>query len=198
MNNVFVAFVPWILFSVVAQRDDVAVAGMVALVAALVIAIPSFAKGRPKILDVGAIVAFGAFAVVGLVDGNDVEWLSDFARGISAALLAVIALGSLLWVPFTEQYAREQTPEAAWSSPTFKRVNRELTLMWGLVFAAMVPFHVLAGAIDTQRADTFLNWVIPIALIVWAVKRTERLSAAAGDEADDHDTTTTTPAGSPA
>ena len=182
--NIFVAFIPWILFSVVAQRDDVAVAGLVALASAILIALPSFARRRPKILDIGAIVSFAVFAAIGLAAGNDAEWLTNFARGLSTAALAAVALLSLLFTPFTEQYARETTPPEIWESPIFKRVNRELTLMWGLVFAAMVPFHILAGALDTQRANTFFNWVIPIALIVWAVKRTEKVSAAAGDEAD--------------
>lgn len=189
--SIYVAFIPWVLFSVISQHDSVAAAGIAALAAAILIAVPSFANGRPKILDIGGIVAFAAFAVVGLAAGSDAEWLSNYGRGIATAALALIALGSLLWVPFTEQYAREQVPEEGWSSPIFKRVNRELTLMWGLVFAAMVPFHIVAGAIDTQRGNTIFNWVIPVALIVWAAKRTEKVSSAAGDEADRQQPSTT-------
>ncbi|MGB0093322.1 MAG: hypothetical protein WBP81_12440 [Solirubrobacteraceae bacterium] len=48
--------------------------------------------------------------------------------------------------------------------------------MWGLVFIAMVPSHGVAGAINTHRANTIFNWVIPIELIVWAAKRTQQLS----------------------
>jgi len=94
------------------------------------------------------------------------------------ALLALIALGSLLFTPFTEQYARESVPREFWSSPRFKRVNRQLTLMWTLVFCAMVPSHLIAGAIDTHRANLIFNWAIPIVLIMWAAKRTGAVSGA--------------------
>jgi len=33
---------------------------------------------------------------------------------------------------------------------------------------------VIAGAIDTRRGNTIFNWVVPIVLIVWAVKRYAR------------------------
>jgi hypothetical protein len=180
--NIYIAFVPWILFGTISQHDSVAAAALVALAASIAIGLPSFAAGRPKILDLGAIAAFAGFAVVALAVGSDADWLSEYARAIAAGLLGLIALGSLLLTPFTEQYARESVPQEHWDSPVFKRVNRELTLMWGLVFVAMVPSHLIAAQIDTQRGDTIFNWVIPIVLIVWAAKRTARVSDAAGDE----------------
>ena len=42
----------------------------------------------------------------------------------------------------------------------------------------MMVSHVIAGAIDTRRGNTIFNWVVPIVLIVWAVKRTGEVSAA--------------------
>jgi hypothetical protein len=83
--------------------------------------------------------------------------------------------------PFTEQYARESVPRAFWSSPRFKKVNRDLTLLWAFVFLAMVPSHIVAGIIDTRRGNTIFNWVIPIALIVYAVKRTDQVASAEDD-----------------
>jgi hypothetical protein len=64
-----------------------------------------------------------------------------------------------------------------------RRINRELTLTWACVFMVMVPSHLIAGALDTHRANTIFNWVVPIVLIVWAAKRTEAVSAAAADHA---------------
>jgi hypothetical protein len=144
---------------------------------------PGIAAGRPKSLEIGAILAFAAFTVASVVvDPGADDFLTRYARAIAAALLAAIALVSLLGTPFTEQYARESVDERYWSSPVFKRVNRQLTLMWALVFAAMVPSHLIAGALDTRRGNTIFNWVVPIVLIVWAAKRTEQVSAAAGDD----------------
>jgi len=81
-----------------------------------------------------------------------------------------------------EQYARESVPRQFWSSPRFKQVNRQLTLMWALVFCAMIPSHLIAGAIDTRRANTIFNWLIPIILVVWAAKRTGSVSGAEGEK----------------
>jgi hypothetical protein len=181
-TNIYVAFVPWILFSVITQHDEVRAAAVVALLAAIAISLPALLAGRPKALELGAIVAFVGFTIVALTaDPATRDWLARYARAISAGLLALIAFGSLLQTPFTEQYARESVPHELWSSPRFKQINRRLTAMWGLVFVLMVPSHIVAGIIDTRRGNTFFNWVIPIGLIVLAVKRTGRVS---GEDAD--------------
>src|ERR1019366_3960160 len=119
--GIYMAFVPWVLFTLITQHDS---------------------------LKAAAIAALGA------------------------AVLALISFGSLLPTPFTEQYARESVPRELWSSPRFKEINHRLTLMWSWVFVAMIPSHLIAGAIDTRRANTVFNWVVPIVLIVWAAKRT--------------------------
>jgi hypothetical protein len=177
-SNIYVAFVPWVLFSVITQHDEVRAAAVLALIAAILISLPSLRDGRPKMLEIGAIVAFVGFTIVALTaDAETREWLARYARAIAAGLLALIAFASLLRTPFTEQYARESVPREFWSSERFKRINRQLTAMWGFVFLLMVPSHIIAGIIDTRRAATFFNWVIPIGLIVFAVKRTGQVSS---------------------
>ena len=89
----------------------------------------------------------------------------------------MIAFGSLLFTPFTEQYARESVPERVWNTPQFKAGNRELTALWGGVFAAMVPCHIIAGSIDTTRSNLIFNWVVPVLLVLWAVKRSSAATA---------------------
>ncbi len=181
-SRIYLAFVPWVLFSLVAQRDTLAAAAVVALAASIAISLPSLAAGAPKLLELATIVTFVAFTVVALVTEPALhDWLTRYARAIATALLALIAFGSLLWVPFTEQYARESVPRELWSSPRFRQINRQLTTLWGCVFIAMVPSHLLAGAIDTHRADTIFNWIVPVALIVWAAKRTEAVTTAANN-----------------
>jgi hypothetical protein len=167
---------------VISRADTLEAATIVSLVAAIAIAVPGFRSGHPKVLELGAVVAFAGFTVVALIaDPSVTSWLERYARAIAATLLALIAFGSLALTPFTEQYARESVPKQFWSSPRFKRVNRELTLTWAVVFLAMVPPHIVAGIIDTRRGNTIFNWVIPIALVVYAVKRTGRVTAAAKD-----------------
>ena len=177
--GIYLAFVPWVLFTLITQHDSLKAAAVVALVASLVIAIRSVSASGPKLLEMGAVVAFAGFVIVAFtVDASTAAWVARYARAIAAALLALIAFGSLLIMPFTEQYARESVPREFWSSPRFQQVNRRLTLMWALVFTVMVPSHVIAGAIDTRRANTIFNWVVPIILIVWAAKQTAQISAA--------------------
>ena len=169
--GIYVALVPWVLFSVIC-RISVDAASLLALVAATGIAAPSVRAGRPKILELAAVISFAAFAAVVLViDPGAADTLHRYARAIAAGLLAVIAFGSLLFTPFTEQYARESLPERLWSTPQFKAGNRAMTALWGAVFAAMVPCHLIAAHLDTTRGNVVFNWVLPLLLVSWAIKR---------------------------
>jgi hypothetical protein len=176
--GLYLAFVPWVLFTLITQHDSLIAASVVALVAAAAISLPALLKGHPKLMELAAVAAFAAFTITAAVaDPATSTTIARYARAIAAAVLALTAFGSLLFVPFTEQYARDAVPRQFWNSPQFKRINRQLTAMWGLVFTAMVPSHLIAGAIDTRRANTIFNWVIPIALVVWAAKRTAAVTS---------------------
>ena len=179
-SGIFVAFLPWVLFTLVTQHDSLIAASVVALLAAVAISVPSVLRGRPKVLELAAVAAFAGFTAVALFADTaaDID-VARYARAIAAAGLALTAFGSLLFVPFTEQYARESVPRQFWNSPAFKQINRQLTVMWGCVFTAMIPSHLIAGAIDTHRSNTIFNWVIPILLVVWAVKRTAAVTSSA-------------------
>ncbi|HEX3977361.1 MAG TPA: hypothetical protein VHW96_13930 [Solirubrobacteraceae bacterium] len=178
--GIFVALVPWVVFTVLVQHTSLKLGSLVALGVAAVIAVPGLRAGRAKVLELGAVATFIGFAVAAFaVDHHTATELARYARGIAAGGLAVIAFASLLFVPFTEQYAREQVPEQFWSTPRFKETNRRLTATWGLIFAAMVPFHILAGALDRTGTNVLLNWVVPVLLVTWGVKQ----STAAGDDA---------------
>jgi hypothetical protein len=177
-GGIYLAFVPWVLFTLIAQHDTLKAAAIVGLIAAVVIAARSVLAGHPKLLEMGAVLAFVGFTVAAFIaDPSATQWLERYARAIAALLLALIAFSSLLFVPFTEQYARESVPRQFWSSPRFKQINRQVTLLWGCVFVAMTVSHVIAGAIDTRRGNTIFNWVVPVLLIIWAVKRTGELSS---------------------
>src|SRR5690349_1780399 len=100
--GIFVALVPWLLFSVVC-RVSVQAGALLALAASVVIAYPALRAGRPRILELAAVVSFAGFSVVVLaVDPASADFLHRYARGVAAGLLALIAFGSLLFTPFTE------------------------------------------------------------------------------------------------
>lgn len=165
----FLGFVPWIIFWVVCGPSTWEYAAGGALVAAVILLIPSHERGRIKLLDIASVLFFAALTVAGLVlDRGQLIWLEDYSQAISSAVLAVVVLGSLAFVPFTEQYAREQVPQQFWSTPSFKQINRMLTLVWGLAFLLCAALGVLAQ--HDRGGSAWLNWIIPIALVVGAFK----------------------------
>jgi hypothetical protein len=167
--GIFVGFAPWIVFDVVASPSTWEFAAVAALITAAVLAGPDLLAGRAMLLDVAGIVFFAVMVLAALVlDRSDLDWLERYAQVISSGALAVIAFGSLAYVPFTEQYARRGAPRAVWSTPTFKQVNRLLTALWGLVFAAIAIMGWIAMHVD--HGQDWLNWIIPIALLVGAIK----------------------------
>ncbi|MGO9885494.1 MAG: hypothetical protein ACLPV4_21065 [Solirubrobacteraceae bacterium] len=177
-KGIFIALIPWIVFTVLVSHATLTLGSLAALATAIVIAVPGIRKGRPKSLEVGAVVTFIGFVVVAfLADASTAHWVARYARGIAALILALISFASLFFTPFTEQYAREQVPEQYWGSPKFKAINRKLTTMWACIFAAMVPFHAIAGTLDTKLGNIIFNWAIPLGLVFWGIKR----SSAAGE-----------------
>ncbi|WP_336882560.1 hypothetical protein [Rhodococcus globerulus] len=97
-----ISVAPWII----ATGSSTWLSGAAAASAsALVLTIPDVYR-RPKILDIVTIVFFTALTVAGIIASPvDGEWIDQYSGVISSAALAAIALGSLLFVPFTEQSA---------------------------------------------------------------------------------------------
>jgi hypothetical protein len=173
MNNPFVGFVPWIIFWVVSSPSTWEWATLGALIAAVVLALPSAERGDLKILDLGSIAFFGVLSLLAIfLDRGDLNWVEDYSQAISSGALALIALGSLLFVPFTEQYARESAPREVWDTPGFKHTNFVLSAAWGAVFTVSAILGVIAQQSDSSTAREWLNWIIPIALVVGAFKYT--------------------------
>lgn len=175
MNNPFVGFVPWIIFWVVAAPSTWEYATLGALIAAIILAVPDAQKRSLKLLDVTTIAFFAVFSLLAIfLDPADLDWLEDYSQAISSGVLAVIVLGSLAFVPFTEQYARESAPREVWDKPEFKQVNRQLTTVWGLAFAGSAICGLIAQNVDSGQ--DWLNWIIPIILIVGAFKYTAKVA----------------------
>ena len=179
-ENPVAGFIPWIIFWVVANSPSTWEYGALgAALAAVILALPSASRRRPKILDIATIVFFVAIAIVGAVVGaEDRDWLDRWSMVLSSGTLGLIALGSLAFVPFTEQYAREQTPPEVWGHPEFRRINRVLTLVWGLTFLATAVLGCVA--VLAPGTSDWTNWILPIVLIVGAFKFTSRYSERPG------------------
>src|ERR1700729_1085660 len=66
-SAIFIALVPWVIFTVLVQHSSLILGSVVALVVAAVIAVPGVRAGRPKILELGAVATFIGFTVAALV-----------------------------------------------------------------------------------------------------------------------------------
>ena len=113
----------------------------------------------------------GVTAAGVIVGATDRDWMDTYSTTLSSGVLAVMALGSMAFVPFTEQYARTSRPLQEWEKPLFRQTNRVLTLMWALVFGLIALLGYVASAVPATKDWT--QWVIPIVVIVGAVGMTQ-------------------------
>jgi hypothetical protein len=78
----YVALVPWLLFTVVAEHGTLKIASIAALLIAVVIAIPGIRQGNPKVIEIAAAVAFAGFTVAAFaVDAGTAHWLESRRLG---------------------------------------------------------------------------------------------------------------------
>jgi hypothetical protein len=172
------SFLPLIVFSVLARllpHSDIGVAALAAAVLAAVALAAIRPVWPPKILTACSFVLFTALAIAGFTGsaGTD-RWLATWAAaGVGLVMgLAVLALVPVL--PFTEQFARQSTPRAYWASPTFKQINRVLSLGWGAALIGVGLSRLGAVAINghtTHRLpDLLLGLAIPALITTYMLK----------------------------
>jgi hypothetical protein len=184
-KKMFYSLVPWAVFTLAAGHGGtkyVAPAALVATVLALAIAVYNTRGSSLKIIDASGVVTFAAITAIALVSGDPVRrHLVDYGRGGAALVLAIVMFASLLFMPFTEQYARETVPEQYWHSPVFRAVNRKLTAVWGTAILIMSGGHILSGHLEAagdlhRRTNLTLNWIIPVLLVLGALKITRQVT----------------------
>ncbi len=172
VHSPIAAFAPWVIYWVIAQSPSTWLYGALAAALTAIILATSRQTPRVKLLDIVTIVFFAGLTIAGMGFGaRDQDWMDNYSTTLSSGVLAVVVLGSLLFVPFTEQYARESTSPDVWNHPMFKHINRVLTLMWGMVFAAIAVGGFIAAKVPSIGNWTI--WVIPILLLVAAFRVTQ-------------------------
>lgn len=177
----FVGFAPWIIYWVVADGPSTWLFGALCAVLSAIILGMSVGFGGPRLLDIVTILFFvGVTAAALLVGAADRDWMDTYATSLSSGVLSVMALGSLFFTPFTEQYARS-TPLQDWEKPAFRQTNRVLTLMWALVFALIAVLGYLAAQVPDTRDWT--NYVVPVVVIVGAIGMTQSYPTRARERA---------------
>jgi hypothetical protein len=89
-----------------------------------------------KILEVGTVVLFAGLALYTTVTAQ--AWTIPLVRlVVDTGLLAIVLFSLAIGLPFTLQYAREDTPQAIWSAPEFLAANRSITAVWAVAFAVL-------------------------------------------------------------
>ncbi len=176
--TLILAFLPLIAFSLLSRflpHGYIGIAGLAAALIALIAILTSHPVWPPKILNACSLVLFTLIAVLGFTLGKaDDRWLATWGGAGVGLILGLIILALVPVMPFTEQFAREATPQAYWASPTFKRINRVLSAAWGLAIFAVGLSRVAAAAIDghtTRRLpETLLGLVVPVVIIIYMLK----------------------------
>src|SRR3984957_7578819 len=62
--GIYLAFIPWIVFSLAAQHSTLKLAAVGALLTSVLIAARSIRAGAPKLIELGAVAAFVGFSIV--------------------------------------------------------------------------------------------------------------------------------------
>jgi hypothetical protein len=176
--TLILAFLPLVAFSVLARflpHGYIGVAGLAAVLLALVAILASRPIWPPKILNACQLVLFGVIAILGFTLGqNDDRWLATWGGAGVGIILGTIILVLIPVVPFTEQFARESTPRAYWGSPTFKKINRVLSAGWGVTIFAIGVSRVAAAAINghtTHRLpEILLGLAVPLGITLYMLK----------------------------
>jgi hypothetical protein len=176
LSSPIAGFAPWIAFSILEgpKRYELAI-GVALGIAVLELVLGMVVGARPKLLDIAAIVFFMAMLLAGVFVGSGGQtWLDRWSGEVSNVMLVIIALGSIVFsAPFTIQYAREMTPSEYWTTPLFLHINYVLTWVWTVTFAITAVVGWYGDGPLNQPDNIWTNWIIQIALLIFAIRFTE-------------------------
>ena len=144
---------------------------MIALIAIAV----SHPLWPPKILNTCSLVLFALIAVLGFTLGShDDRWLATWGGAGLPLIMGLIILVLVPVMPFTEQFARESVPQAEWSSPVFKKINRVLSAGWAVALFGIGVSRVIAAAINghtTRRLpELLLGLAVPGVILLYMLR----------------------------
>ena len=164
-----VAFVPWIVYWVLAGTGNTTAAILSGLGVSLAINGYRIAIRKVKILDAVSLVFLAISTFVTLALRSDV--LVFYGGVLSDVTLALVAWGSLLaGNPFTYDYAKEDWDKAFWDNPIFIETNQIITAAWGVVFTAQAISGATSLALGLQgTVRILLVAIIPRVLLVGAI-----------------------------
>jgi hypothetical protein len=171
------ASLPLLVFSLLAHflpAGDIGVAALAAAMTVVVAIVATHSIWPPKILNTCSLVLFALIAVLAFTLGRgDDRWLATWGGAGVGLVVGLIILALVPVMPFTEQFARESVPQASWSPPAFKKINRVLSAAWGAAIFAVGVSRVAAAAINghtTRLPELLLSTLLPGAIMLYALK----------------------------
>jgi hypothetical protein len=172
------SFLPLIAFSVLARllpHGDIGAAGLTAAVIAAIAMVAVRPVWPPKILNATSVVLFTVLAIAGFASGAGLDrWLATWAAAGVGLVMGLVILALVPVTPFTEQFARQSTPQAYWSSPTFKQINRVLSTGWGVALCGVGVARLAAAAVNghtTHRLpDLLLGLAVPALILIYMLR----------------------------
>jgi all-trans-retinol 13,14-reductase len=163
MLQVFIGFIPWIVFWSLSGPGLWTPAVLGALLAAAGLVTWRWLKRRDlKTMEVVSLGYFAVHAIVTLALG--LPFFKQYGPALNNLVLAGMAWGTLLaGSPFTYQYAREDWPRELWDEPLFRLTNQIITSVWGVIFLVNTGLGTLSLA--QPHLHILLNAVIANLLV---------------------------------
>jgi ABC-type Fe3+-siderophore transport system permease subunit len=178
--TLIMSFLPIIAFSLLSKvlpHGDIGWAALIAVIFAVINIVTHRPYLPPKILNVTQVAMFVIVTVVSFVgDASTDRWVAIWIPPAVALVVGVVILAMIPVVPFTEQFARQSTPQAYWSSPTFKQINRVLSLGWGVALVGVGISRLIAVIIEqnstgSHRAiDLVFAAAIPVVILIYMLR----------------------------
>lgn len=175
LNEPLAGFAPWILVIVVEGPGRVSLAAALGAALALATCAAGTAVNiRPKLLDVTAITFFTVLALVAaLASAGTQRWLGVWSAEVANVMIAAITgLSLAVRRPFTLPYARETNDREFWDLPIFLRVNYVISAVWASAFFVIAIVGYIGDGPLHQPNNIWTAWIIPVGLLVLAIKFT--------------------------
>ncbi len=175
LGNPLVGLSPWILYALVEGKNRLELSAALAFGLAVLILCVNWIRGsNPKMLEYSDVVYFAVLAVViAFASTATRTWLELWGGEVANAALLAIALGSILIrMPFTLQYAREDTPKEFWHTPEFLRVNYLISWVWVAAFAIEAASGLYGDAVIKNSNNLWTGWIIQTLPLIIAAQFT--------------------------
>jgi hypothetical protein len=171
--GMLLAFAPFIAFAA-ADRLVGSIEGLLAgfaVSAALLLRDWISPNRSPKLLELGTTALFGVLALYTLL--AHATWsIMGVRLAVDTGLFLIVIVSIAIRQPFTLQYAREQVPQALWSSREFLHTNDVISSVWALAFAVLIAadlvlltmpglpprFGIIATVLALFGAFKFTGW----------------------------------------